>query len=217
MKKKPTAPIKATTQQFIEIEDIQGDIMLMKDRSAVVVLEVNAVNYFLLSQEEQASIIYAYGGLLNSLSFPVQIIILSRQMDISSYLEYVKGKIAEQSDQLIRKRLGSYENFIRNIVQKNTVLEKRFFFTIPFNPLELGASGIRAAKLKKEYVISRAQTSIYPKRDHLIRLLEKIGLKTRILQKQQLVELFYNLYNPSETGKQLAPVESYTDTVVTST
>ncbi len=214
-KRKPTSPIKATTQAFIEIDEIKDDIILMRDRSAVCVIEVGAVNFWLLSQEEQTSIIYAYGGLLNSLSFPVQIIILSKKMDISSYLDFLNGKIAMSQAEIIKNRLTAYANFIKNVVKKNTVLEKRFFFVIPFSPLELGAAGVTATRMNKEYIISRAKTSLYPKRDHLIRLLTKIGLRATVLQQQEMVELFYNLYNPSATGKQLAPIESYTDVVVT--
>lgn len=213
-KRKPTSPIKATTQAFIEIDEIKDDIIMMRDRSAVSVIEVGAVNFWLLSQEEQSSIIYAYGGLLNSLSFPVQIIILSKKMDISSYLEYLNGKISTSPQEVQKTRLTTYANFIKNVVKKNTVLEKRFFFVIPFSPLELGAAGVSAGRMNKEYIISRAKTSLYPKRDHLIRLLTKIGLRATILQQQELVELFYNVYNPSATGKQLAPIESYTDVVL---
>jgi len=212
---KPTSPVKATTQQFIEIEEIQDDIILMKDYSAALVIEVSAVNFWLLSSEEQMSMVYAYASLLNSLSFPLQILILSKKMDISNYLDYLDQKINTTTDQLIKTRLQSYKEFIKNIVKKNTVLEKRFFFVISFSPLELGISGVNTSLLKKDYVLSRAKTSLYPKRDHLLRLLAKIGLSGAVLQKQQLVELFYNLYNPSITGKPLAPIESYTDVVLT--
>ena len=214
---KPTSPVKATTQQFIEIEEIQDDVILMKDYSAALVIEVSAVNFWLLSSEEQTSIIYAYASLLNSLSFPLQILIISKKMDISSYLDYLDQKINKVTDQLIKTRLQSYKEFIKIIVKKNTVLEKRFFFIISFSPLELGISGTNTASLKKDYVISRAKTSLYPKRDHLLRLLSKIGLSGVVLQRQQLIELFYNLYNPSTTGRPLAPVESYTDVVLTNT
>jgi hypothetical protein len=212
---KPTSPIKSSTQSFIEIEEIKDDIILMKDFSATVVIEVGAVNFWLLSQEEQTSTIYAYAGLLNSLSFPTQILILSKKMDISSYLNYLDDKINEQRTDLIKNRLGSYREFIKNIVKKNTVMEKRFFFVIPFSPLELGVAGANTQNLNKEYVVSRAKTSLYPKRDHLIRLLSKLGLRTTSLQKQELTELFFNLYNPSATGRKLAPVDSYTDVVLT--
>lgn len=212
--KKPTSPVKATTQQFIEIEDIRDDVMLLKDSSAVIVIEVGAVNFWLLSAEEQESMVYTYGSLLNSLSFPVQILIVSKMMNISSYLDFLNGKIDEASHkELIQNRLKTYQEFIKNIVKKNTVLEKRFFFVIPFNPLEMGVKGV--AKLSKEYVISRAKTSMYPKRDHLLRLLARVGLKPNVLHEQELIELYYNLYNPSATGRQMAPVDTYTDVIVT--
>jgi len=213
---KQTSPVKASTQAFIEIEEIKDDIVLMKDFSAATVLEVSAVNFWLLSTEEQASIIYAYAGLLNSLSFPIQILILSKRMDISAYLEYLEGKITSQSSDLIKTRLVSYREFIKNIIKKNTVLEKRFFFVVPFSPLELGISGSNPGFLNKQYVINRAKTALYPKRDNLIRLLGRTGLKGTVLNNQELTELYYNLYNPSSTGRKLAPIESYTDVVMSS-
>lgn len=212
---KPTSPIKASTQSFIEIEEIKDDIVLMKDYSASCTIEVGAVNFWLLSTEEQNSMIYAYAGLLNSLSFPIEILILSKKMDISSYLDYLDNKINSQENPLLKEKLVSYKNFIKAIVKKNVVLEKRFFFVIPFSPLEMGVSGANPTGLNKEYVISRAKTSLYPKKDHLLRLLIKTGLQASVLYKQELVELFYNLYNPSSTGRKLGPVESYTDVVLT--
>ncbi len=212
---KPTSPVKASTQSFIEIEEVRDDIIVMKDYSASIVLEVGAVNFWLLSQDEQGSIITAYGGILNSLSFPIQILILSKRIDISSYLEYLEQNLKKQTDERIRTLFVKYEEFIKNTVKKSSVLEKRFFFVVPFSPLELGIQAGAKKNLNKEYVISRAKTSLYPKRDNLLRLLEKVGLKAKVLHQQELVELFYNLYNPSATGRGLATVESYTDVVMT--
>src|SRR3989344_1004442 len=213
--KKPTSPVKASTQSFVEIEEIKDDVILLKDYSAAVVVEAGAVNFWLLSSEEQSSMIYAYSSLLNSLSFPTQILILSKKIDISSYLDYLDGKIKKQPAELIKGRLQSYREFIKAVIKRNTVLEKRFFFVVPFSTLEMGVSGVNTKTLNKEYVISRAKTSLYPKRDHLIRLMSKIGLRATVLQKQELTELFFNLYNPSPTGRRLAPVESYTDVILT--
>jgi len=212
---KPTSPVKASTQSFIEIEDIKDDVVLLRDFSAATVVEVSAVNFWLLSTEEQESMIYSYAGLLNSLSFPIQILILSKRMDISAYLDYLEGKITKQTTDLLKTRLLAYREFIKNIVKKNTVLEKRFFFVVPFSPLELGISGTNPGSLNKEYVITRAKTALYPKRDNLLRLLSKIGLSGTILQNQELTEVYYNLYNPSSTGRRLGPIDSYTDVVMT--
>lgn len=212
---KPTSPIKSSTQTFTEIEDIKDDILLLKDFSAAIVISVGAVNFWLLSAEEQSSIIYSYSSLLNSLSFPIQILIHSKKMDISSYLEYLDSVMAASKDDLMKTRLGSYKEFIKSIIKKNSVLEKKFYFVVPFSPLEIGLAGTTGG-LKKEYVIARAKTALYPKRDHLLRLLAKIGLRATVLQKQELTETFYNLYNPSATGRMLAPIDTYTDVVMSS-
>lgn len=213
--KKPTSPVKASTQSFIEIEDIKDDILLMKDFSASVIIEVGAVNYWLLSTDEQEALISTYGNILNSLSFPVQILILSKRMDISSYLEFLDQKAQQEKDQKLAKLLTGYQNFIKTTVKKSAVLEKRFFFVVPFSPFELGVTAMAKRKLNSEYVITRAKTSLYPKRDNLIRLLSKVGLKATPLKEQEMLELFHNLYNPSSTGRGLAPVKNYTDIVMT--
>ena len=213
---KPTSPVKASTQSFIEIEEIKDDIVLMKDFSAAAVIEVGAVNFWLLSTEEQSSMIYAYSELLNSLSFPVQILILSKKIDVSTYLDYLEDKINKQSVDILKKRMIAYREFIKSVIKINTVLEKRFFFVVPFSPLEMGVSGANPGSLNKEYVFTRAKTALYPKRDNLLRLITKIGLRGSLLQRQELTELYYNLYNPSATGRKLAPVESYTDVIMSS-
>ena len=207
---KKTPPIKATTQDFIEIDEIKDDIVLMRDRSASLIIEVGTVNYWLLAQEEQDSIITAYGKLLNSLSFPVQILIISKKTDISTYLNLIDDKIKNQSADFMKKRLESYKNFIKTTVKKSEVLEKSFYFAIPFSPYEMGA--IKSIqKLTNDYVIERAKLSLYPKKDHLLRLLNKIGLKASVLQKQKIVELFYSLYNSNNNQNNLAQIEAYGD------
>jgi len=213
---KPTSPVKASTQSFIEIEEIKDDVVLMKDFSAATVVEVGAVNFWLLSTEEQSSMIYAYSELLNSLSFPVQILIMSKKIDVSSYLDYLEDKINKQSAEILKNRMVAYREFIKSVIKRNSVLEKRFFFVVPFSPLEMGISGTNPGSLNKEYVFTRAKTALYPKRDNLLRLISKIGLNGSVLQRQELTELYYNLYNPSATGRRLAPIESYTDVVMSS-
>ncbi len=129
---KPTSPVKASTQSFIEIEEIKDDVVLMKDFSAATVVEVGAVNFWLLSTEEQSSMIYAYSELLNSLSFPIQILIVSKKIDVSSYLDYLEDKINKQTVDILKNRMIEYREFIKSIIKINTVLEKRFFLLFLF-------------------------------------------------------------------------------------
>lgn len=214
--RKPTSPVKSSTQDFIEIEAVFEDVVMMKDYSCAILIEAGTTNFGLLSEEEQNALIYSYASLLNSLSFPVQISIISKRMDISSYLSYLEEKLSSQKDETLRKRLITYTEFIKNMVKKSTILEKNFYFVIPFSPLELGLASSTKKKLEKDYVFTRAKTALYPKRDHLLRLLKKAGLGGRVLYEQEIAELFYNLYNPTATGRKLSALKSYTDIILTS-
>lgn len=211
---KKTAPVKSSTQKFTEIEAVKDDILMSQDYSCCVVIEAGAVNFGLLAEEEQRAMIYSYASLLNSLSFAVQIVILSKRMDISSYLDYLDQKVSSQHDKVLHERIVEYQSFIKSIVKKNTILEKNFYFVVPFSTLELGLKSGKG-KMNKEYVFTRAKTALYPKRDHLLRLLKKTGLGGKALYEQELAELFYNLYNPSSTGTKLAPLKNYTDVILT--
>ncbi len=214
--RKPTSPIKSSTQDFVELEAVFEDVLMMKDYACAIIIESGATNFGLLSGEEQNALIYSFASLLNSLSFPVQISIISKRMDISSYLNYLDEKVTSQTDEIIKKRLVVYIEFIKTMVKKSTILEKNFYFVIPFSPLELGISSNTKRKLEKDYVFTRAKTALYPKRDHLLRLLKKAGLGGRVLYEQEIAELFYNLYNPTATGRKLSALKNYTDVVMTS-
>lgn len=213
-----SAPIRASTQEFIEIEDIMDDILILRDGSAALVMETAAVNFGLLSEEEQDALIYAYASFLNSLSFPLQIVILSKRMDISSYIELITQTEEKQLNLTIKERLRRYREFILSIVKANKVLEKKFYLVLLFSSLEMGVKGaVRGRKklpFSKDYIISRAKTSLFPKRDHLLRQIGRIGIKGRQLTTQELVELFYNIYNPTTTGQKLGEISGYTKPLV---
>jgi len=217
------SPIRASTQEFLEIEDVLDDIVLLRSGSAALILETTAVNFGLLSEEEQEALIYAYASLLNSLSFPLQVSILSKRMDISSYIEYVSGLEEKQRNPIIKDRLNRYREFILSIIKENRVLEKKFYLIISFSSLELGIKEAFSSSKKKklpfpkDYIMSRVKTSLYPKRDHLLRQLGRIGLKGRQLTTQELAELYYNIYNPTLTGEKLGEVGGYTKALVEGT
>jgi len=215
MKQEKPRGNKATTQHFIEVEGIKDDILMLKDSSCCVIIEAGAVNFELLAIEEQQSMIYSFSSLLNSLSFAVQIVILSKRMDISSYLDFLEERTHTSTGTVLQQKLQEYTDFIKSIIKKNTILEKKFYFIVPFSPLELGVKGASAKNIKKEYIFTRAKTALYPKKDHLLRLLKKIGLSGKPLYEQDVAELYYNLYNPSATGQKLAPIKNYTDIVLT--
>lgn len=200
MNKKPTAPIKSTTQEFIEIRQIVDDIVLLKDGSCCLLIETSAINFSLLSEEEQNSLVFAFGSLLNSLSFAIQIAVISSKMNISDYLEYLEKALQKQNQPAVKDWLLKYIEFIKSIVTQNSVLKKRFFIIIPFSTLEMGVKGATPSTYSADYLLQRAKTALYPKRDHVLRLLARVGLRSQVLTKTELVNFFYNLYNPSATG-----------------
>ena len=217
-----SVPIRASTQQFLEIEDIIDDLAIMVDGSCALIMETGAVNFGLLSKDEQEAIIYSFAAFLNSLSFPVQICILSKRMDISDYLTYIAQSQVTQKSEKLKEKLASYHQFILSLVKDNQVLEKRFFIVIPFSTLELGikSSGrslvSKSKKLpyKKDYILERAKAALYPKRDHVTRQLSRLGLKAIQLNSQALVSFFYDIYNPESSEGERVPID-VTQPVVT--
>lgn len=200
----PDKPLTSTTQEELPIADITDDLVLFKDGGAAVVLESTSLNFGLLSEKEQEAVIYAYAALLNSLSFTIQIIVRSQRKDISNYLTYLDLAWQKITNPKLKSLMGSYKNFISETIKKKNVLGKRFFVVIPFSPLELGVtkSFMTITKRKgplpfsKSYIIKKAATILFPRRDHLMRQAGRLGIKLTPLPKDDVIELFYDVYNP---------------------
>ncbi len=209
--------IKASTQEYLEIEDIQEGLVILKDGSCCLVLSTTAINFGLLSEKEQEATIFAYAALLNSLTFQIQILIRSTKKDISSYLGLLADREAKEKRSLIKEQIGKYRKFIQETVRKNNVLDKKFYLVIPMSGMEIGgikniSLPIKKAKntpLDKGYIIQQARTNLYPKKDHLLRQLARLGLKSHQLDSQELIKLFFDIYNPELAGQQMADSAQY--------
>lgn len=199
-------PIRASTQDHLDIEDICDDLVILKDGSCCLILSVSAVNFGLLSEKEQEATIFAYAGLLNSLTFPIQILIRSQKKDVSSYLRLLQTEENKQKNEKLKMQIQKYRAFIEATVKENKVLDKKFYIIIPFSSLELGIKsaadvlGKKTLPYPKDYILNRAKNSLFPKRDHLIRQFARLGLKAEQLNTHQLIELFYRIYNPESVG-----------------
>lgn len=211
-----TAPIKGTTQDFTEIADIKDGLVLLSDGSACLVIETTATNFGLLSEKEQEALIFAYAGLLNSLTFPLQIMIRSRRKDISAYLRLLDEAVFKQPKPELKDRILRYKSFVAKTVQNSNVLDKKFYLVIPFSALELGVKSLASGLVKKkglpfpkEYIFNKAKTSLLPKADHLLRLLNRLGLHGQQLTTQKLIELFHHIYNPETAGQKPEEQQNY--------
>lgn len=220
----PDVPtIRTSTQHHLDIEEITDDIIILKDGSGCLILSATAINFNLLSEEEQEATIYAYAAILNSLTYPIQILITSQRKDISDYLKNIKIQEDQQTNKLIKEHVRKYRRFVEETVQRNNVLDKRFYIIIPFTALELGAptafmsqiTGSKKLPFPISYIVEQAKNHLHPKRDHLIRQFTRLGIRLRQLTTPDLIELFYKLYNPDfSAGQQLAASFSYTTPIV---
>lgn len=205
--------IKASTQESLEIYTIKNHLVFLKDGSCSLVLKTNALNFNLLSEEEQDATIYTYAGLLNSLSFSIQILIRSQRKNISDYINLLDDGIQKTASQKVKESLLSYRQFVKSLVKENRVLEKKFYIVLTFSAIELGvtkstfnpfAKEIQKPPYDLDYIEEKASMVIYPRRDHIIRQLARIGLKATQLNTTELVTLFYNIYNQSSINPLLS-------------
>lgn len=196
MDKKKIA-IKGTTQEHLPIEDIADNMVISKDGSCCYILETSSVNFDLLSQREQEAMIYAYAAILNSLTFPLQIFIRSAVKDLSSYIRYLRSWEEKAKNPLVKKQISHYREFVAEVVEKNNVLAKSFYLVIPFSSYGLGIELAKSKKLpvSKSKVIEKAKASLEPKKEHVLRVFARLGLKMRQLETKELMSLFYGIYN----------------------
>ncbi len=217
--------IQSTTQQFLDIYDITNNFVIMKNGTVSTILTVDAMNFGLLAEEEQDAIMYAYAGLLNSLNYTVQIIIHSQTKDVTSYLKVLQEQELIAETETLRRRIRMYREFVGNLIHERNVLDKKFYVVIPASALEMGflatSSILPGSKefdistVERSLIIEKAQNLLDPKRDHLIAQFARIGLYSRQLSTQEIIQLFYIRYNPEAVeGQQIGESTSYSTPLV---
>jgi len=202
--------IKATTQDHLDIEEIRDDFVVLKSGEVAVVLSTTAVNFDLLSEIEQDALIAAFSMLLNSITYPIQIVIRSKAVDISSYMGKVVKTEQSLTDPLLKKQAQAYKAFIQKLIKVNEVLDKRFYVVIPSGGTqhkELGSTPFdwvwrlfgrhtKRVNVNVQQAINKAKPDLLPKVEHLMGEFNRLGVKSKRLATQELVELYFNIYNP---------------------
>ncbi|MDD2565606.1 MAG: hypothetical protein PHZ26_02410 [Candidatus Gracilibacteria bacterium] len=211
--KKPTSD--TTTQRYLPFSEIRDNLIIMKDGSTRMALKVKAINFNLKSEEEQDSIIYSYQRFLNSLRFPIQIIVRSLKVDIEAYLNKLKTLAVKQKNPLLQEQSYRYIDFLTNLVDMAQIMKKDFYIIIPYDTddnksvKQVGIVGIFknfwSAITQEENVGTireRRRNIAKLKKENLDRLiivktsLDQIGIKSDEVQKDELVKLLMNYYNP---------------------
>lgn len=194
--KKPAQHAKVSTQAFTEILDIREDIVLMKGGNACLLIELQATNFALLSSEEQDAKVFGYAGLLNSLSFPVQIVIRSKQVNIMPYIASLGDAAKKAVNEKLAKDILAYKAFVEKLITTTSVLDKQFFFVISYSLLEEGIGGVtKMGGNDLDDFFVRAHAGLKTKAESLLSQIDRMNLRAKIVEKEQLMTLFHDMYN----------------------
>ncbi|MCX6765457.1 MAG: hypothetical protein NT136_00640 [Candidatus Moranbacteria bacterium] len=205
--KKLTAGSGASTQKYVDVEEIKNGVIVLKNGSLRAILLVSSINFELKSTEEQDAIVGQYQNFLNSLDFPVQIIVSSRRLNIGPYLDFLGDKESQQTNELLRLQISEYINFIKNLTEVSNIMSKFFYIVIPFSPVETKEGGPfrkltsmfnpRQSILRKRELFETYENQLWQRVDHVVAGLSGTGVKVTPLGTEEVIELLYNSYNPT--------------------
>lgn len=205
------------TKELIDIKEIKSNTVILKDGSLRQVLIVGGINFSLKSEEEQQVILSAYQNFLNSLEFPIQIVIHSRKINIQKYINNLIEIKNKETSPLLQNQIEEYIEFIRGFVKENAIMSKNFFVIVSFSPTSIEIQKGFASKIPlfssktKTNESEQAQKNenfqenleqINQRTAQIIDGLASIGLDAVVLNDEQLIELFYNYYNPETVEKE---------------
>ena len=163
-----------------------------------MIAEVSSVNFFLLSRDEQTARIYGYMALLNSLSSYIQILIVSRRIDLVNYMKLLDDRIDSVKNPKISEQLSLYRDFIKDLIKGEGLLDKKVYLVIPFSQLELGPMTVAPQASNKKGALpmnDRIKSGLLSKRNNVLAQVERMGLLARPLSTNELIKLFYEIYN----------------------
>lgn len=205
----------STTQRYLPFSEIRDNCMIMKDGSSRMVLRVHAVNFNLKSEDEQDAIIIGYQRFLNSLRFPIQIIVRSLKVDIEGYLMKLKNLAVKQQNHLLQEQTYRYVDFLTNLIDMAQIMKKDFYIVVPFDHdeersvRETGFFGLFrsfwSAITSEETIVSireKRRKAESMRKGNLERLstiktsLESVGIKSEEVKKDELIKLLIGYYNP---------------------
>lgn len=200
------------TQEFVPIERVRDGIVILKTGEIRAVILTNSLNLGLKSEDEQQAVLSQFQNFLNSLDFPIQIFVQSRKLNIKPYLELLQERSTQVKEDLLKIQIHEYMGFITKFTQESDIMTKHFFITIPyFNQSGQGGGASSLLPFGGSAQSSFSQTNFEPSRIQLeqrvatvLQGLSRFGLRAQRLGTEEVVELFYKLFNPSE-GDRSAP------------
>lgn len=199
---KPGVP----TQRYLDIAEIKEDIVVMKDGTIRAILLVSSINFSLKSVDEQSAIVQAYMQFLNGLDFPIQVVIQSRRMNIDDYLMKLADAEKTQANDLLRRQITDYRDYVKQLVDLGEIMQKRFYVVIPLDPSTDKQKGFfaRLGEILTPSIAIRLSEERFRKNKESLMLrvnqiasgLQSMSLNAVMLDTQSLIELYYTVYNP---------------------
>lgn len=183
-------------QLFLEIEQIKEGVLILKEKSLHGILMVSSLNFALKSEEEQNAIIFQFQNFLNSLDFPIQIVVQSRRLNITGYLDKLKEIEKGQPNELLKLQTAEYRKFIQNLVAGGQIFTKNFFVVVPFYPTEI--PGVKIGEALRKEKFERAKTQLWQRMEFVTLGLRRCGLECIPLNTPEIIELFWSLHHPEE-------------------
>lgn len=205
----------APVQQYLDIAEIRDDAVLLRDGSLRMVLGVASINFALKSEDEQNALVSGYAQFLNSLDYPIQIVIQSRKLNIDQYLARLKSAEKEQTNELLRVQITDYLAFIKELVELGEIMSKRFFVAVPYSPVSDKRKSFWARLYElftplsafrfKEERFQTSRKALIQRVGNVESGLSSLGLKMQRLDTQALIELYYTAYNPDLAQTEKLP------------
>jgi type IV secretory pathway VirB4 component len=217
-KKQEEEKQNAQMQEYLQIAEIKDSVVVLKDGSLRSVLAVSSVNFDLKSTDEQEAIIYAFQRFLNSIDFSVEIVVSSRRYNIKPYLKMLQDKSYTEKNALLKNQILDYVDFIGGLISEADVTSKFFYIVVPFYVVAAEKGGFlqklssslnpRKAIFQRRELFETSKNQLFQRVGEVRELLGGMGLRVAPLSTQELIELYYNYYNPSEFDHiSLAPIE----------
>lgn len=196
----------AATQDFVSIKDIKSDVVILKSGQMCAVLLASSINFALKSSDEQQAILQQFQTLLNTLDFSFQVYVQSRRLNIEPYLQVLQTREASQDNDLMRIQLREYMEFIRTFTSEVDVMSKNFFVVVPYTPAPLNIAkglttlfgGTSTHKLPADQQFEEHRIQLEQRVSLVQEGLSGVGVRTVPLKTDDLVELFYHIYNPTD-------------------
>lgn len=208
-------PKSKPAQEFIPFHEVRDGVVVLKDGSLRVVLMSSSLNIALKSQDEQEAIMLQFQNFLNSLEFSIQFYVQSRRLDIRPYLALLKEKEKEQVNELMKIQTREYIEFIKNFTETTNIMSKSFFIVIPYGLSVVskdkksvalpffGSSRVGRGQNTKDWLenFEESKTQIEQRIAVIESGLSRIGVRVVQLGTEEVIELFYKIFNPGELDK----------------